>query len=272
MSIPLEDNFADVLSKALRGLLITDVMAAERAGISPEQVVALRTGHWNEPSGRALAAVLSLDPDALSALAAGTFMPPPIALLGLECFSTPFGDMLVNSYLVWDPVTRSAAAFDTGADCEPMLAALSQHALTLEAVFITHTHGDHIFELDRLCSKTGAPAFVNALEPLDGAQSFSTGKAWVIGNLRVNSKLTFGHSKGGTTYHVTGLEREIAVVGDALFSGSMGGAKVDYQAALRTNRESIFTLPLDTVLCPGHGPLTTVEWESRWNPFFAKKS
>jgi len=38
---------------------------------------------------------------------------------------------------------------------------------------------------------------------------------------------------------------------------------------LRTNREVIFSLPADTVLCPGHGPLTTVGWEKQWNPFFA---
>lgn len=270
MSIPLEDNFADVLSKAMRGLVLTDAMVAERAAVSTAQVIALRTGHWDENAGRAVAGALALHPDALSALAAGASTPPPLAVHGLECFSTAFDEMLVNSYLVWDPDTRSAAAFDTGADCGSMLALLKELELRLQAVFITHTHGDHIFELDRLCSKTGAPAFVNALEPLDGAESFASGRVWAVGKLQVASRLTCGHSRGGTTYHVTGLAQDLAVVGDALFAGSMGGAKVDYAGALRTNREEIFGLPPDTVLCPGHGPLTTVGWESRWNPFFAK--
>ncbi len=269
MSIPLEDNFADVFSKAMRGLVLTDAMVAERAAVSPAQVVALRTGHWDEAAGRAVATALALHPGALSALAAGTSAPPPLAVRGLECFSTPFDAMLVNSYIVWDPMTRAAAAFDTGADCGPMIARLKDLKLHLQAVFITHTHGDHIFELDRLCSKTGAPAFVNALEPLDGAESFATGRIWALGKLQVGSHLTCGHSRGGTTYHITGLERDLAVVGDALFAGSMGGAKVDYASALRTNREVIFSLPQDTVLCPGHGPLTTVGWERHWNPFFA---
>jgi glyoxylase-like metal-dependent hydrolase (beta-lactamase superfamily II) len=57
-------------------------------------------------------------------------------------------------------------------------------------------------------------------------------------------------------------------VGDAIFAGSMGGGLVDYREALRTNRESIFTLPEDTVICPGHGPLTTVGEEKQHNPFF----
>jgi hydroxyacylglutathione hydrolase len=48
----------------------------------------------------------------------------------------------------------------------------------------------------------------------------------------------------------------------------MGGGLVNYEEALRTNRQSIFTLPDDTILCPGHGPLTTVGEEKQHNPFF----
>jgi glyoxylase-like metal-dependent hydrolase (beta-lactamase superfamily II) len=149
-----------------------------------------------------------------------------------------------------------------------MLAALERRSLRLKAVFLTHTHGDHVFEMDRLCSKTGAAAFVNALESISGAQTFEAGQEWALGSLRVASRLTAGHSKGGTTFVVGGLERPVAMVGDALFAGSMGGGMVSYSEALRTNRQEIFTLPDETVLCPGHGPLTTVAWEKGWNPFY----
>jgi glyoxylase-like metal-dependent hydrolase (beta-lactamase superfamily II) len=67
---------------------------------------------------------------------------------------------------------------------------------------------------------------------------------------------------------VTGLTRRLAVVGDALFAGSMGGGLVDYDEALRTNREGIFTLDDETILCPGHGPLSTVGEEKLHNAFF----
>jgi glyoxylase-like metal-dependent hydrolase (beta-lactamase superfamily II) len=87
--------------------------------------------------------------------------------------------------------------------------------------------------------------------------------------LRVESRLTWGHSKGGITYLVRGLARPVAVVGDAIFAGSMGGGIVSYNDALNTNREQILTLPDETVICPGHGPLTTVGEEKRNNPFFA---
>lgn len=269
MSIPLEDTFADVVTKAMRGLVQTDAMVARDAGLEIAQVVALRTGSWNLEAGRKVASALGLNAEALVGLAEGRSSPPPVQVPGLESFSTHFDDMLVNSYLVWDAASREAVAFDTGSDAGPMLEFLAKHALALKAVLVTHTHGDHVFELDRLCAKTGAPAFVNALEPLEGAQSFEAGRQWSLGGLRVTSHLTCGHSRGGTTYVVHGLRCPVAVVGDALFAASMGGAKVSYADALRTNREVIFTLPPEAVLCPGHGPLTTVGWEKQWNPFFA---
>ena len=55
----------------------------------------------------------------------------------------------------------------------------------------------------------------------------------------------------------------VAVVGDAIFAGSMGGGIVSYEDALRTNREKIMTLPNKTVLCPGHGPMTTIAEEKK---------
>jgi hydroxyacylglutathione hydrolase len=82
--------------------------------------------------------------------------------------------------------------------------------------------------------------------------------------------LTNGHSPGGTSYVVHGLQHPVAVVGDSLFAGSMGGAPNDYQKALRNNLEKLLSLPEDTLVCPGHGPLTTVANEREHNPFFAR--
>jgi glyoxylase-like metal-dependent hydrolase (beta-lactamase superfamily II) len=68
---------------------------------------------------------------------------------------------------------------------------------------------------------------------------------------------------------VRGLAQPVAAVGDAVFAGSMGGGGVSYPDALRTNREEIITLPDNTIIAPGHGPLTTVGEEKKNNPFFA---
>jgi glyoxylase-like metal-dependent hydrolase (beta-lactamase superfamily II) len=125
-----------------------------------------------------------------------------------------------------------------------------------------------VYELDRLTHATGAKAWVSAREPLAGAEPFADGKGFVLGALTIATRRTSGHARGGTTFVVTGLAKRLAVVGDALFAGSMGGGLVDYDEALRTNRAAIFTLPDDTVICPGHGPLTTVGEEKLHNPFF----
>ena len=89
-----------------------------------------------------------------------------------------------------------------------------------------------------------------------------------MGALEIETRLTPGHSVGGITYVVSGLGRPVAVVGDAIFAGSMGGGGISYSDALSNNRKRIFTLADDTILCPGHGPLTTVGEEKRHNPFY----
>ena len=74
------------------------------------------------------------------------------------------------------------------------------------------------------------------------------------------------------TYFVTGLAHPLAIVGDSIFAGSMGGGNVSYKDAVNNNLKKILTLPDDTIICPGHGPLTTVAEEKEHNPFFAGKS
>ena len=132
-------------------------------------------------------------------------------------------------------------------------------------------HEDHIADLDRLTAETDAPVYVSEREPLRGASAVRDGQEFKLGGLTVTARLTAGHSPGGLTYVIEGLEPMVAVVGDALFAGSMGGVPPDkYAAALAANREHIFSLPEDTVICPGHGPMTTVGQEQQHNPFYAQ--
>jgi glyoxylase-like metal-dependent hydrolase (beta-lactamase superfamily II) len=177
--------------------------------------------------------------------------------------------MTVNAYLVWDPASRTAAAFDTGADCSEMLKRAAVEDLAFTMILLTHAHPDHIEDLDRLRGGTGAPIYVPENESVNGATIIGAGEEFDLGALSIEARLTSGHSRGGLTYVVTGLSRPIAIVGDSLFAGSMGGGAVSYEDALRNNREKILTLPDETIICPGHGPLTTVGKEKRENPFFA---
>jgi glyoxylase-like metal-dependent hydrolase (beta-lactamase superfamily II) len=269
MKIPLEDNYADILSKAKRGLgLDLDALSA-KAGVPRALASQILGGSFDEPGVRALAAALDLHPDRVAAIGKTEYRPAEVPLMeGLSQFNTPFEDMTVNSYLVWDPKARKAGAFDTGADCDGMLEAIDERKLKVEIILLTHSHGDHILEVDRLKERTGAEAWINEKESIAGARSFTVGKRFEVGALSIETRSTRGHSPGGVTYVVRGLARTVAIVGDALFAGSMGGGGVSYADALKTNRENIFSLPDETVLSPGHGPLTTLGEQKTVNPFF----
>lgn len=268
MKLPLEDLFNDVLGKASRGLGRDAAALARATGVEAEAIRAVLAGEFRADVVRAIAPALDLDAERVVALGEGRYRPADVALDGLRQSNTPFDDMTVNAYLVHDAASGEAALFDTGADAGELLAAADALGVRITQVFITHNHGDHIYDLDRVLEKSGARAWTPAKEPVDGAEAFEPGREFAIGGLGVETRLTCGHARGGMTYVVRGLDRPLAIVGDALFAGSMGGGMVSYADALRTNRAAIFSLPDETIIAPGHGPLTTVGEERRHNPFF----
>ncbi len=258
MAIPLEDNFTDILGKAQRGLELSDSQLAEKSGASVEAIRRLREGNFDRATIDQIAPTLQLNADALADLAENRWQPNDAAVPGLAQFNTPYHDITVNAYLVWDPVSKEAVAFDSGADCSALLEKAKSEGLTINLILLTHAHSDHVADLNRLAQATGAPVYLSEREEAPNA-----------GGLTIESLLTSGHSPGGMTFFIRGLDQPVAIVGDSLFAGSMGGGNVAYEDAIRNNLEKILTLPNDTILCPGHGPLTTVAEEKKHNAFFA---
>src|SRR6266849_2478901 len=270
--IELEDNVGDIVGKAQRGLGTADSELAKKAGVSVDQLRKIRDGKFDDAALRAIAPVLNLDANALVDLSAGKWRPEkPENFEGLAQFHTGYGGMLVNSYLLWDPETKHAVAFDTGADCADMLRLATKENLSVKLILLTHAHSDHVADLPRLREETGAEVFTPARESVPGAEPIEEGKRFRLGKIDIESRLTSGHSPGGMTYVVNGLARPIAIVGDSLFAGSMGGGNVSYDDAVRNNLDKILTLPDETIICPGHGPMTTVGEEKQHNAFFAGK-
>ena len=270
MLLPLEDLFNDVIAKSMRGLGLTDADLAARSGASVEDIAAAKSGKVDDLVLRKIASHLQLEGLSLVAMAHNEWRPIPVNVSGLEQFNTTYHDMTVNAYLVWDAETKNAVAFDTGADASPMINFIHKKGLNLSLIFLTHTHPDHILDLAKLSADGAVTTFVHEKESCPGAKTFklSETESWESGGLRIEARSTWGHSKGGITYLVSGLKHPIAIVGDALFASSMGGGMVSYADALATNRKEIFTLPDNTVICPGHGPMTTVGEEKAHNPFY----
>jgi glyoxylase-like metal-dependent hydrolase (beta-lactamase superfamily II) len=273
MNIPLEDGATDIIGKAQRGLGLSDAKLADKAGIDADELDAVKQVRGVDfAKVEKLAKALELGPKTLVAIAEGKYQPEvtrPKA--GFFQANTPYSDDIrVNAYLVWDAESGLAAAFDTGADCAPLIEEIKKRDLTLQDIYLTHAHVDHVMELDRLIEKAGGSVgvHISEAEALDKAAMFQPGVTFSLGRLHIESRDTSGHSAGGTTYFIHGLDRPLAIVGDALFAGSAGGIKSDYRAALKKIRDNILSAQDNTILAPGHGPLTTVIQEKTSNPFF----
>lgn len=272
--LPLEDNFTDVIAKAQRGLNISDEQLAKRAEISIEDLAAIKSGEVLDVVIRRVARHLKLSATALDDLAHKRFYPvAPVFARGFAMFNTPHGEFTVNNYLVWDTRSRFAAVFDTGANAEGIIGTIEAESLDVRHIFITHTHEDHIAALPAIAAACPrAEVWSGEREPVDfpGAKTFAENAHFHVGELAIKTLFTSGHSPGMTTYFVTGLSWPVAIVGDSLFASSMGGSATHYAEQLRNNNDKIFTLPRNTVIAPGHGPLTTLALEKQHNPFFAR--
>ena len=270
MQPELEDFYEDILGKSMRGLGLDPKSLQEQSGLSQSAIEQALQGHYEEDTANTLAPILGLHPKALREAGKKSWKPAPISLAGLAQCNTPFGDMRVNAYVLWDVESKEAILFDTGAEATPLLAILQQHQLKPRYLLITHAHADHVAALDEV--RKAFPQITVVAPPqsgIDAAESCPEGWRFQIGSLHGEALHTPGHSADGTTFVVQGLEHPVAVVGDAVFAGSMGGAPNAWKSALAVNREKIFTLPPETILCPGHGPMTTVAEESQHNPFYA---
>lgn len=269
MPIPLEDNHGDILRKAMRGLGLNPADLAAAIKQPEVRIAQLLAPDPDEGLVKAAAAALGLGPQRLLRIARGTYHPQvTIPSTGFAMFSNTHGEGFVHFYLLWDEANRAAMAVDVGHDASEMLAMTKERGLQLTHVFITHAHGDHVFDLDRVIEKTGATAYAGTGEQLEGCAPVRAGQEFEVGSIIVQTRSTRGHARDAITYVVDRQPIPVAFVGDALFAGSIGGPSVSYQEALETNRSALFTLPDRTLVCPGHGPLTTIGQEKRNNPFF----
>jgi hydroxyacylglutathione hydrolase len=273
--MPLEDHLGDVIRKA-RGMSgVSLPAAATAAGVGPAELAAAEdSGQFTyTPNLIALASVLGLDGKKLEGLARG-WLPAPVELgtwRQLRQFSSADDSLSVNCYLFWDEATRMAAVVDTGLDAKPVLDCIAAQQLTLAHIFITHSHYDHVERLGDIRAAHPEAKLHVGSKHAPPVQRNQRGEVIFVGNLRVAHRETPGHAADGVTYVVTGWPNgapAVALVGDAIFAGSMGRGNDSWELARRKVREEILCLPPETLLGPGHGPWTTVAEELAHNPFF----
>jgi hydroxyacylglutathione hydrolase len=271
----LEDHPGDIIRKARKTSNVSSAAAANAAGISESELSALEetgkiTGKINFA---ALGKILGLNPQKLEDIANG-WLPSPKDLSAwheVRVFTTAGDGLTVNCYLVWDEVTRDAALFDTGLDAKPILDCIAAEQLQLKHVFITHSHWDHVEALPKIREAWPKVRLHSGSKSAPVDQRNKTAEIVHLGGLRVTHRETPGHAEDGVTYMVGNWQEDaplIAIVGDTIFAGSMGNGNGAWDLAKQKVREQILSLPAETLICPGHGPLTTVAEEKGHNPFF----
>lgn len=278
----LEDEWYDIVQKARVGLGHSITGVAEAAGCSYETLELWESGAStpNPSQLTALAQALGLNADKLLAIQQGHGRPavryPTVdQALHLETLTGQMRGYPVHAYLIYGDGAPDAVLIDTGYEPIHALEAVLHRRLLLRWLVLTHCHHDHMEGASLLKAQTGAKVAVPQAEwstyrthhrempdlAVQGDTTIEVGP-----NIVLSAIATPGHTTGGTSYRVGGL----CAVGDALFAGSTGRSMspAGYHALLSALRTRILTLPAETVLLPGHGPLTTVGHERRHNPFF----
>jgi hydroxyacylglutathione hydrolase len=271
----LEDHLGDIIRKGRAAAKVSAEAAAGAAGLTATELAALEeSGNvTKKPNFAALGALISLNPGKLEAIANG-WVPSEKDLslwLELRMITTTNNGITVNCYLVWDEVSREATLFDTGWNAEPILALIAENQLQLKHIFLTHTHEDHIAALGAIREKFPKVRLHSGSKHAPPEQRIRGNDFVHLGSLRITNRDTPGHAEEGVTYVVGNWPEDaphVAIVGDAIFAGSMGTGNQSWDLAKQKIREQIFSLPADTLLCPGHGPVTTVAEEKAHNPFF----
>lgn len=250
----LEDEVQDVVGKAMRGVGVSVTELAHASGLDEVAVKGILEGEVDAEALRAIAPELGLDAQALVGLA--DYSPEVPSIAGVERLEVPFRDWTVNAWLLELGGVR--VLFDTGWNDRDVFDRVD--AASLDAVFITHPDPDHIGGVDAFLERD-----VRVISETEAQEAAVFG----FGGMEIRAMDLSGHGVPATGYLVSGFEKPLWIVGDAIFAGSIGGCPSPerFQQAFATLRNGFSSLADEVLILPGHGPMTSVGNERVSNPF-----
>jgi glyoxylase-like metal-dependent hydrolase (beta-lactamase superfamily II) len=202
--------------------------------------------------------------------------------------SFPVGPLACNCTILGDEESREAIVIDPGDDVSRIHKRLTEQGLKLKQILVTHGHIDHVGGALKLKRLTGAPIFLNEsdlplVEMMDAQaawlgvrppetappdESLADGQVVGLDHYPALVLHTPGHTQGSTCLHFAPLK--LLIAGDTLFAGSIGRTDLpggNFDQIIASLRTRVLTLPDETRVLPGHGPLTTIGEEREFNPF-----
>lgn len=198
------------------------------------------------------------------------------------------GPLGVNCFIAGCAETREVIVVDPGADPERIRALVDSLGVTVKYIVNTHGHFDHVGGNGKVREATGAKLLVSeadtpflsraaksaatyglSAENSPAPDAFLTdGMVLTVGKEAFTAIPTPGHTPGGFCLY---NEKEATLItGDTLFADSVGRTDLpggSHEILMRSITERLLTLPDETVVHPGHGPLTTIGRERRHNPY-----
>jgi hydroxyacylglutathione hydrolase len=275
-TLPLEDEIGDVLEKGMQQAGVAKHELAEQAGVPVARIgdaLDYRSELTCEELQR-IAGVLRLNEVGLCALGLGRYPLPAIGALPFCVWplAMPHGIGVANAYLVAETGASRGLLFDTGAGIEALETSWPAAIKRVEAVFLTHVEAEHAGGLCDVVERYGVQhAFVPMATKAPCGKGVGEGAVFSFGEIEVMAFATPGHVDAHNCYHVrkSRVDRApgLLISGDLVFAGSAGGARFSPRQLKLHLQRMLASLPANTVIAPGHGPLTTVENELRYNPF-----
>ena len=273
---PLEDELGDILDKAIRNAGLTEDQLAATTGIDAGRIKDAEDYRYDFSCAelQRLAVALGLNEVGVCAVGEGKYPLPELPPLpfALHTISLPYGIGRVNAFVVETPDTRSTLLIDT-TDCPERLMDAWPDGLALpEAVLLTHWDRDHAGGLSGvLHRRPGVPVLAPSASPGLDVEVVGEAESRRIAGFGIRVFRTPGHTIEHNAYYLAAGSLEgpgVLFSGDLVFAGSLGGALHCCQTLRREARRVVEALPPETLIAPGHGPLTTIANERRFNPFF----
>jgi hydroxyacylglutathione hydrolase len=204
----------------------------------------------------------------------------------------PVGPLQCNCSVIGDDQTREAMVIDPGDEVEQVLELIRNHNLQVKQIVITHAHIDHVGGAMKLRAATGAPVLLNqndyallkmldvqaawlgmaAPEKVEIDQGIGQADTVKAGALVARVLHTPGHTEGSICLYFPA--ETMLIAGDTLFAGSIGRTDLpggSFEKILHSLHDRVLALPDETVVVPGHGPLTRIGEERESNPFLVKR-
>lgn len=206
------------------------------------------------------------------------------------------GALQVNTYFIIDKDTNQGIIIDPGSESNKILKKIKENNWEIKLILLTHGHFDHIgaamelkekLECDIVIHKEGKEYLENSKRNLSSvfgndpieftADKYITGTEEEIKEItsKLPKALSFqalyspGHTTDSIVFYFPNYK--VAFVGDVIFRESIGRTDLaggSSKVLMESIKSQVFTLPEDTILYPGHGPLTTVKYEKQYNPHF----